>query len=59
MLQRVEAEGAGGCRLGSADDAEDAALFAQLVAIRVKEGVGEVHFVSGGVRPGTNGDVVG
>ena len=48
MLQRVEAERADRRRLVRADHAEDAALFAQLVAAsidtrRVNERMGDVH----------------
>ena len=43
MLQRVKSQRADGRSLGRTDDAENAALFAQLVAVLIKEGMGKVH----------------
>src|SRR5690606_27684323 len=43
VLKRMKAQRAHGRGLGCADHAENAALLAQLVAVLVKEGVGEVH----------------
>ena len=58
VLQRVEAERARRGGLGSADHAEYAALFAQLVAVQVQEWVGKVHLSRKGWPAGPpNGDV--
>lgn len=43
MLQGMKAQRAGGGGFRCADYAENAALFMQLVAVRVEQGVGEVH----------------
>ena len=47
VLQRMQAERARRRRLVRADNAENAALFPQLVAVRVEEGVGKVHLSLG------------
>ena len=43
MLQGVEAKRSHSRGIGSVDRAENAALFAQLIAIRIDEGVGANH----------------
>jgi hypothetical protein len=57
MLQGVKPKSTnGGCFLG-ADNAENAALLAQLVAVRVNERMGEVHQSLRDRQPrGSNGD---
>src|SRR5690606_32551370 len=43
MLERMEAQGRDGRRIGCADDAENAAFLTQLVSVCVQEGMCDVH----------------
>src|SRR5690606_35108445 len=58
VLQRMETQGAHRRGFPRTDYTENAALFAQLVAVLIEEGIGEIHRSAlGAIRARPNGDV--